>query len=324
MEKNASNPYSLKEALAPAVRVLDKRSGTLAWTTVLGHNTSPAFPVDINRATIGISASDHIGAYYLGAENSFTSTASTERYRIRLNNIPGIIRFNFETLRLSNSTNDGGHFASQYSEPNTTYYAPGAMFNAPFGPNGILIFVGGVTAPKLSNDHFGSGWENVFILDKSSNTSYYQQTTGDIPPLDPNISGPSIAQLKTTFFSAIDKKGQTFEIFVYGRWTPEFDTIYVLSLPSFTWHRTDFKTSSRRLEMQCSGIDFNSQAICVGGIDVPAASGMNALYRNLSKDEWPNCISVFDMSTWRMKDRYDADAPTYAANEKLKLVYESG
>ena len=128
-------------------------------------------------------------------------------------NTPGIIHFGFDTQNLTNSTDDGRFFASRNPGTNETWYLPGPLFDAPFGPDGVLISMAGRTMPYLSDDEHGAGWENVWIYNKTSRTSYYQKTTGAIPPTDSKLHTLSDWRMGDwCFFSAVDDSLKTFDM----------------------------------------------------------------------------------------------------------------
>ena len=76
----------------------------------------------------------------------------------------GLLRFNFKTLTLTNSSELGSPLLG------------GALLNVPiYGPNGILIVLGG-----LDNDQ-RVGFNNISVFDKNEQKWYSQVAEGDIP-----------------------------------------------------------------------------------------------------------------------------------------------
>jgi hypothetical protein len=146
-----------------------------SWFQALGPKGQKEFPSTILQSVSGASISDKKRAYYIGGGISALSTPAAGN-DTKLRNTPGFITFDFATQTLTNSTNDGNYFASQYTDLKDTYLGPGRMFNAPFGVEGVLILVGGRTS-----------WEYLTIFNKEHENWFEQQTTGDIPPLYPTV-----------------------------------------------------------------------------------------------------------------------------------------
>jgi hypothetical protein len=113
--------------------------------------------------------------------------------------------------------------------------------------------------------------------------------------------------------------------FVYGEFDSVYgqDTIYILTLPRMIWRKTKFLNDVRRKQMVCVWAGFNDQAIFVGGID-PDQNKNDAQNWNGTLDPWEQGLGVFSMTDLRMKDRYDPDAPPYAAPPIIKALYDNG
>lgn len=206
------NSFYSNSSRPPTMWALEVGDKPGSWYMVLGDDAPQRFPSEILQLASGSYATDRNGAYYLGGGISSWSTSAVTDPRAFLNT-PGLIRFDFATQTLTNSTEDGNFFASRYTGPNETYFQPGPLFDAPFGPNGIFISIGGRTAPYQVDDENGSGYKSVFIIDKMTNTSYHQRTTGDIPPI--SSKGVHLDDFSTNEFSAfaaIDKKLETYDM----------------------------------------------------------------------------------------------------------------
>jgi hypothetical protein len=178
---SAPNSFFSNSSRPPAIWVVPIKNEPGSWSMALGDGGPREFPPDILQPAGGAYTVDRTGASYIGVSISFWSTSVVTDKRTYLN-IPGVIHFDFATKTLTNSTEDGGYFASRNTGPNGTHFKPGFWSNAPFGPDGITISLGGRTYPYQVDDTSGSGYAGIFIWDKTRNTSYYQPTTGDIPP----------------------------------------------------------------------------------------------------------------------------------------------
>lgn len=88
-----------------------------------------------------------------------------------------------------------------------------------------------------------------------------------------------------------------------------FADIWVLSLPSFQWHKAG-QPKIGRLGHTCS-VAGHKQMIIIGG----------EYQSDSNSDEWPLGLGVFDLSEMVFKDRYDANAPVYTSPEVVKGWY---
>lgn len=130
------------------------------WTEVLGHVGEKPFPLDIQSTSAGMVASDNNDAYDLGG---FISNRTSPDASISFQNT-GLLRLNFETLTLTNS-----------SEPGSPY-PYGALLNVPiYGSNGVLINMGG------GSHEYSVGFNNISVFDKREQKWYSQIAEGDIP-----------------------------------------------------------------------------------------------------------------------------------------------
>jgi hypothetical protein len=174
------------------------------WWKIAGKNAALNMPPNFQQPACGAYTYDSKHAYYTGGYISHWTTFDIINISTHLN-VPGMLVFDFATKQLTNSTNDGDYFASRSSSPNEKYSKAGAMFNAPFGPHGIVVSFGGRMFTNTTDNKQGAGWSNVWIFDQTTNKSYYQPTTGDVPSagLEPD---------RLAFFYATDEKLKTFDM----------------------------------------------------------------------------------------------------------------
>jgi hypothetical protein len=134
------------------------------------------------------------GAYFVGGtptnmqndEETYLTTPDV--------NVSGLLRFDFASKQFSSVEVDGAGGLV------------GPLFEVPFGPNGTLISLGGSRSRNAMNDEHGATWNDTWIFNIATNTSYRQSTTGDVP------NESSSAFRDHAVFSAIDKKHHTFEM----------------------------------------------------------------------------------------------------------------
>lgn len=92
----------------------------------------------------------------------------------------------------------------------------------------------------------------------------------------------------------------------------EHADVWVLSIPSFQWHRAG-QRSSGRLGHSCS-VAGQRQMVIIGGF---RADGRDRVVG----DNWSLGLGVFDLSEMVYKDGYDADASGYTSPDVVKRWY---
>lgn len=93
---------------------------------------------------------------------------------------------------------------------------------------------------------------------------------------------------------------------------------YVLSLPGFVWTKLPEPPAGPRCEQTCVVVG-KRQILSIGGADRQTqGAGMT------QKDEAPNGLLLFDMSTLKWKNSYDADATAYQRADVIKAWYSKG
>lgn len=130
-----------------------------AWIEVIGPASAKSFPRDILGTSMGVFCSDDRTGYYLGGfiSNSTSSRASTFFWN------SGLLRFDFETLTLTNSSELG--FKTD----------PDALVNVP--TFGVLIALGGGVTPGMAPYNL----DLINIWDKANQKWHFQVAEGDIP-----------------------------------------------------------------------------------------------------------------------------------------------
>lgn len=93
---------------------------------------------------------------------------------------------------------------------------------------------------------------------------------------------------------------------------------FVLSLPGFVWTKLPEPPAGPRCEQSCVVVG-KRQILSIGGADRQTqGAGMT------QKDEAPNGLLLFDMSTLKWKDSYDANAAGYQRADVIKAWYSKG
>lgn len=102
------------------------------------------------------------------------------------------------------------------------------------------------------------------------------------------------------------------------------DEVFILSIPAFQWFRAEDQLGVPRALHTCHTTKTN-QLIIVGGVDPTSGIDWWASYGNTTKvehrDPWAEGIGIFDMTTLKFKDFYEAKAKPYETPELIKSFY---
>nr|CDP31338.1 Putative protein of unknown function [Podospora anserina S mat+] len=203
----------------------------------------------------------------------------------------------------------------------------GSAHHVPLGgggeqSDGLLVFLGGVTAPVLSYlespDHRPVEFTNITVYDPLYKKWYSQQTTGAIPTPRYQIC-------------VVGVKGDngTYEIFIYGgiSWssakTPKtVGEVYVLSLPGFVFFKAPVEqTLGKKRDDHTCVVAGKRQMITIGGYDESLRSP-DRYWRD--PDPWSNGLGVFDLTEMRWSNEYNAAAEGYKSPAVVKTWYSEG
>ncbi|ETI29149.1 hypothetical protein G647_01602 [Cladophialophora carrionii CBS 160.54] len=175
----------------------------------------------------------------------------------------------------------------------------------PVGEQGVLVAIGGVTAPEEIwpmglNDSQSSESEaqspglmtSIPVYDIASNTWYLQNTTGQAP-----------GQL-TEFCSVVAtaKDSSSFNVYIYGGYDglnaadEPSDDVWVLSLPAFQWIKAYSGTKSHgRSGHQCV-TPYPDQMFVIGGV-----------HQNQANCVEGGIVQIFNLNTLEFQDTYDPE-----------------
>ncbi|KAI1172601.1 hypothetical protein F4777DRAFT_590419 [Nemania sp. FL0916] len=221
--------------------------------------------------------------------------------------VPGLVSYNFETGDWANSTT-------------TAYGGYGTSLGAraepvPFGPNGLLLFLGGAeTQVDATNDSISEvKWDRITLVDPVTQMWHSQTTSGSRPPTieahcSVGVAGPN----------------GTYEIFLYGGVSDQLrgtsSDVYVLSLPGFVFFEGP-KDAPPRSDHQCVVVGKGRrQMLSMGGVD-----GENRTFSApTTADPWTYGLGILDMTELRWADAYDPDAPSYDSPSAVRQWYDAG
>jgi hypothetical protein len=94
----------------------------------------------------------------------------------------------------------------------------------------------------------------------------------------------------------------------------QFDEVYVLTLPAFTWFKADYPAQLTRAWHTCHTV--GNQMISFGGLD-PSDGSLSS-----SDDPFPNGIGIFDMTTMQWTTNFDPNTK-YQAPDVVNNYYYS-
>lgn len=120
------------------------------------------------------------------------------------------------------------------------------------------------------------------------------------------------------------------QVFLYGgvvgtsiETTVGMGSVYVLSLPSFRWHKEQSTPQYGRYLHSCNMIG-NRQMVVVGGqvVSKQSAAWLGDTFGAFLKDPWSKGLGVFDLSDMEWKSSYDADAAPYTSPQVVRTYID--
>lgn len=294
---------------------LDGKGGG-TWSQNSTAQSAP-FSHGITRPAGGASTFTQNSAFYVGGyENSRTSPQS-QMLGADVP-MPGLVAYNFTTHTWSNSSQGITNISS------TGSFEFGAIEAVPFGPNGLLAMFGG----ESSNSSIYSAGEErlmnmITLVDPVTNQWYQQNTSGSAAPLG-RSKFCYVGVGDNSALSGSNPVTGTYEIFMYGGYggilgveTQQFDELWVLTLPAFTWQQLDWGHKSARIGHSCHVVG-QRQMLSVGGIDATQTDP----WSTPDLTNW-NGFGVFDMSAAHWTSGFNASAAPYTRCQTVQSYYDS-
>lgn len=182
---------------------------------------------------------------------------------------------------------------------------------APFGPNGLIILLGGTSGDSPAGL---VDFTNITFYDPVTKQFFSQQATGTIP-----TSRESFCSVGVT------GPNKTYEVFLYGGLMADntvSDEVFVLSFPGFVFAKADNPgATTARADHTCVTVGGGKrQMLSIGGTD--ASRGYPAEFAD--PDPWSQGLGVLDMTSLRWTDGYIQDAAAYDTPEVVKQFYRDG
>ena len=289
------------------------------WAKNASDKTVPFIRPGITRPFGGASSQSNTTAFYLGGYcSNFTSDKT--RYLTDFLPTPGLITYEFETGLWANTTLDP---TLPLGIPNGTIEWGGMEYLPYFGPNGMLVIWGGDTSDKTT---YKPGAQprpmNVVALhDPVSKKWYTQQVDGPTPTS--RIRFCSVSARDGRALSTANQTG-THEIYMYGGFSgdmgvdnQQYDEIWVLSLPGFTWQLLDSSHKSARIGHTCHLVG-KRQLLSIGGGD----PSLIDLWDEPDYTNW-NGLGVYDLSAATWSGGFNVSADVYQRPGAVQSWYNS-
>ncbi|KAM0327209.1 hypothetical protein ACHAQA_006343 [Verticillium albo-atrum] len=261
---------------------------------------NPSTYTSLIRSEGGAFVSTPDAGFWFGGRQDVGTSGGPEGY------VPGYLSFNFTTKSWTNET------SSPWS-PYGTLYGGQAEYVPTFGPNGIVILIGGSTWDMTGSGSMGYlDMQNLTFFDPVTQVWHAQTTSGTAP-----------ARREWPCTVGAEGLNGTYEIFVHGGRNPAnnavYDDVYVLSLPGFVWSKADYESKSPRIAHACV-LAGNRQMISMGGVD--SSQGSPGIWEDI--DPRPQGLGIFDMTEMKWTNSYDANASAYESPAGVQAWYEEG
>ncbi|KAI1758678.1 hypothetical protein GGR53DRAFT_216217 [Hypoxylon sp. FL1150] len=223
--------------------------------------------------------------------------------------LPSIVSFDFETNNWTNISTAG------YQGYGSGTRLNGRAEYVPFGPNGLLLFLGGAESPvDATNENIVQVlWNVLWLYDPVTRKWYSQATTGQLPP-----------QMERACSVGVEGPNNTFEIFIYGGTSDQYGAVssdvHVLSLPGFVFFKAN-SSGTPRADHACVVVGKGKrQMLSYGGVD--GGSGLRS--STITPDPWRQGLGIFDMTEMKWMDSYDPNATNYDAPADVSGWYVRG
>ena len=303
-------------------KFLPTTNGRGTWTLNSSHSDPPFSEPGLTRSLGGVSAQSDTSAFWLGG---YASNHSSDVYRdagvLDFIPTPGLITYDFATGAWTNTTLDP---SLPLGIPNGSIEWAGMEWLPNFGPNGMLVIWGGETTTNLSMylpTTLMRPMNNVALYDPVEKSWYAQQISGIAPSVrsrfcSVSASDPSPESNSTT---------GTHEIYMYGglytglftQAAKQYDEIWVLSLPAFTWQLLDSSHNTGRIGHTCHLVG-NRQLLSLGGVDVSQVDA----WASPDYQNW-NGIGVYDLTAADWLAGLNATAEAYERPKTVQDYYNS-
>ena len=274
-------------------------SGAGQWSIVTASN---------QEVFKGLRQSEHASVAFTndtGFAIGGLATGWTEKDRSVTQALPGIVSLSFRNSAFKNETVPAG-------SPFETLVGGQARWIPGFGPNGLIVILGGVKPSVTKYESISKSdpvdFANLTFFDPVTKEVYAQTATGTIPPA-PRVNFCNVA---------FRTPNGGYDIFIFGgsneRDKLNYDDAYILSLPGFVWTKVASSPAGKRYHHACVGVG-NRQVLVIGG----PADGIEK-----TADPAPQGLHLFDMTALSWKYSYEANDSPYESAASIKAWYANG
>ncbi|KAK6382138.1 hypothetical protein LTS17_004023 [Exophiala oligosperma] len=247
------------------------------------------FPHGVTNGAGANAPSENISFYFGGLYNS--DGAKYDYFNPPTDEANFLIRVTMDEISFADWA-----IVSPPDDGSIPWRAEGGLVWIPTSTQGILVALGGVVKPAdtdfyVARDNVTTSMtflKNFPVFDIGSSTWSLQPLSEGSP-----FPNKPMAQFCTAVASASD--GSHYEIFVYGGWDSNDDTVasrdvWILSIPSFTWIKAD--TTGRQGDPRIGHVcvtPYPDQMIAIGGTTIseqPLTTSRTVDVYNLNTLEW--------------------------------------
>ena len=292
--------------------------GSGNWVQNTTSQSAP-FSKGITRPSGGASTYSKDAAYYVGGYQNARTSPQTGMLTADIPT-PGLISYNFTTNAWTNSTQ-----GTENLTPNGSFEF-GAIESVPFGPNGLLVMFGGETSNSTSyvTGNQVRAMNQITLMDPVTGHWYQQNTSVTTATPLGRSKFCTVTVCDNTAIKGANPATGSCEIFMYGGYggvlgnvgTSQYDEVWALSLPAFTWQQLDWGHNVPRIGQSCHLVG-QRQLLSIGGLDATQS------------DPWstPDLtthtgIGLFDLTLGKWAYAYNATAAPYERNALVQGFYD--
>ncbi|KAL8711440.1 MAG: hypothetical protein Q9220_004098 [cf. Caloplaca sp. 1 TL-2023] len=257
------------------------------WTQKGNFRGAP-WDQNVTRPLGGAGVSTNQTGFLLGGYSSAHSSPFTQDL-VSFVPTPGLLTYSFDNGTWANVTN------TSYISDSGAIEWPGMDF-VPFGPNGLMVVIGGETSALTQYTPGGQerSMTQITLFDPITLQFYKQTATGDKIPSPRNRF--CIAGVADPTKLAEGSLSGSYEIYIYGGYggnlgagAEQYDEIWV----------------------------GNSQLLSIGGADAAQSDPWSTV------DPAFQGLGTFDLNGWNWTQKYDANAAPYRRAAALGKFYDS-
>ncbi|KAI4109723.1 MAG: hypothetical protein L6R37_000410 [Teloschistes peruensis] len=285
------------------------------WTQKSNFRGAP-WNQNITRPLGGAGRSNNDTGFLLGGYSSARSSPFTGDLAGFVPT-PGLLTYSFGNGTWANVTD------TPNLSPSGAIEWPGMEF-VPFGPNGLMVVIGGETSDLTSYNPGGEqrSMTDITVFDPVTLRFYKQTATGDQIPSQRNRFCTAAVGDGSKNPDGTPSSG-SYEIYIYGGYggnlgpgAEQYDEIWALTLPAFQWIKVDASHNSARIGHTCHIVG-KSQLLSIGGADAAQSDPWSTI------DPAFQGLGTFDLNNWNWMKGYNANAAPYTRAGAIEKVYQA-